>query len=132
MLRTARTRIFVLLFTVVALIGCTASQSETALEPTASTAIADEAAAVDATQVPPTELPATIAPLPTATTAQPAAEVVLIEPTATSESPEPFRSKLPILQAAPNITNETWINTEPLTLEGLRGKVVLIEFWTYG
>ena len=24
-----------------------------------------------------------------------------------------------------------WINSEPLTLEGLRGKVVLIDFWTY-
>jgi thiol-disulfide isomerase/thioredoxin len=26
---------------------------------------------------------------------------------------------------------EGWINSEPLTLEGLRGKVVLIDFWTY-
>jgi cytochrome c biogenesis protein CcdA/thiol-disulfide isomerase/thioredoxin len=25
----------------------------------------------------------------------------------------------------------TWLNTEPLTLDGLRGKVVLIDFWTY-
>ena len=25
-----------------------------------------------------------------------------------------------------------WLNSEPLTLAGLRGKVVLIEFWTYG
>lgn len=25
-----------------------------------------------------------------------------------------------------------WINTDhPLTIEGLRGKVVLLEFWTY-
>ena len=24
-----------------------------------------------------------------------------------------------------------WINTEPLTLEGLQGKVVLLDFWTY-
>lgn len=27
------------------------------------------------------------------------------------------------------ITN--WFNSEPLTLEGLKGKVVLVEFWTY-
>ena len=26
---------------------------------------------------------------------------------------------------------ELWLNTEPLTLEALRGKVVLIDFWTY-
>lgn len=26
-----------------------------------------------------------------------------------------------------------WINTPaPLTIQGLRGKVVLLEFWTYG
>jgi len=27
---------------------------------------------------------------------------------------------------------EDWLNSEPLTLAGLRGQVVLIEFWTYG
>ena len=26
---------------------------------------------------------------------------------------------------------ERWINSEPLTMEGLRGKVVLVDFWTY-
>jgi hypothetical protein len=25
-----------------------------------------------------------------------------------------------------------WINSAPLTLSGLRGRVVLVEFWTYG
>jgi thiol-disulfide isomerase/thioredoxin len=34
---------------------------------------------------------------------------------------------------APEIKGEKWINTDKeLTLEGLRGKVVLIEFWTFG
>lgn len=33
---------------------------------------------------------------------------------------------------APEFTNDTWINSEPLRLKDLRGKVVLIEFWTYG
>ena len=33
---------------------------------------------------------------------------------------------------APELTGiEAWINSEALTLEGLRGKVVLIDFWTY-
>jgi hypothetical protein len=35
-------------------------------------------------------------------------------------------------QAAPEITGGPWINSEPLTLSGLRGRVVLVEFWTYG
>jgi len=26
---------------------------------------------------------------------------------------------------------ETWLNSDPLTIAGLRGKVVLVDFWTY-
>jgi thiol-disulfide isomerase/thioredoxin len=33
---------------------------------------------------------------------------------------------------APEITSPTWINSEPLKLENLRGKVVMVEFWTFG
>lgn len=33
---------------------------------------------------------------------------------------------------APELTNEVWLNSEPLTLADLRGNVVIIEFWTYG
>ena len=33
--------------------------------------------------------------------------------------------------AAPEISNGLWINSEPLTLKGLHGRVVLIEFWTF-
>jgi thiol-disulfide isomerase/thioredoxin len=36
---------------------------------------------------------------------------------------------------APEFTHQKpaeWINSEPLTLAGLRGRVVLVEFWTYG
>jgi hypothetical protein len=40
---------------------------------------------------------------------------------------------LPDLGQAPDFTNEVWLNTEtPLNLETLRGKVVLVEFWTFG
>ncbi|HUM16949.1 MAG TPA: hypothetical protein VL086_14740 [Candidatus Nitrosotalea sp.] len=35
-------------------------------------------------------------------------------------------------QPAPEITGGPWINSEPLSLAGLRGRVVLVEFWTYG
>jgi len=33
---------------------------------------------------------------------------------------------------APEIPSGTWINSEPLTLKSLRGRVVLVEFWTFG
>ncbi len=39
---------------------------------------------------------------------------------------------LRIGQAAPEIAGRPWINSAPLTLDGLRGRVVLVEFWTYG
>lgn len=43
------------------------------------------------------------------------------------------RAALPILGPAPDITNEIWLNTDgPLSLAALRGKVVLVEFWTFG
>jgi hypothetical protein len=35
-------------------------------------------------------------------------------------------------QPAPEIAGPSWINSEPLTLSALRGRVVLVEFWTYG
>lgn len=31
-----------------------------------------------------------------------------------------------------DIKGASWINSPPVTLAGLRGKVVLVEFWTYG
>lgn len=33
---------------------------------------------------------------------------------------------------APEITGQVWINSEPLRLADLKGKVVLVEFWTFG
>jgi hypothetical protein len=33
---------------------------------------------------------------------------------------------------APEVAGGPWINSGPLTLAGLRGRVVLVEFWTYG
>jgi thiol-disulfide isomerase/thioredoxin len=34
--------------------------------------------------------------------------------------------------AAPELATGDWINSEPLKLKELRGRVVLIEFWTFG
>ncbi|MBA3613871.1 MAG: redoxin domain-containing protein [Nitrospirales bacterium] len=33
---------------------------------------------------------------------------------------------------ASDIISSTWINSEPLKMEDLRGKVVMVEFWTFG
>jgi len=42
------------------------------------------------------------------------------------------KSPYPVLGKMPEFTRiTTWLNSPPLTKEGLRGKVVLVEFWTY-
>ena len=42
------------------------------------------------------------------------------------------RADLPDLGLAPELTNTTWLNTPaPLRLANLRGKVVLLEMWTF-
>jgi thiol-disulfide isomerase/thioredoxin len=33
---------------------------------------------------------------------------------------------------APALSDGTWINSEPLTLAALRGRVVVVDFWTFG
>jgi thiol-disulfide isomerase/thioredoxin len=38
---------------------------------------------------------------------------------------------LPQKGVAPEFDNQTWINSEPLRLTQLRGKVVLVDFWTF-
>jgi len=35
-------------------------------------------------------------------------------------------------QPAPEIIGGPWINSEPLSMEKLRGRVVFVEFWTFG
>ncbi|RPI21111.1 MAG: hypothetical protein EHM70_25605 [Chloroflexota bacterium] len=46
---------------------------------------------------------------------------------------EPEVTPLPDLGAAPELVNDTWLNTgEPLRLADLRGKVVLLDMWTFG
>ena len=36
------------------------------------------------------------------------------------------------LRAAPDIAGGPWLNSGPLTIDGLKGRVVLVEFWTHG
>ena len=77
--------------------------------------------------------PATPAAAVTAPTAMPAAPTATPVPEPTVASRESVADKLlPAITPAPGFRNVTsWINTEPFTLEDQRGKVVLIDFWTY-
>jgi thiol-disulfide isomerase/thioredoxin len=43
-------------------------------------------------------------------------------------STEPAQVGMP----APGISGQTWLNSEPLRIAELKGKVVLVEFWTFG
>lgn len=73
----------------------------------------------------------------TSSQTEPAAESggvqILASGTITPPTPQPIQVDLPDMGQAPEILNETWINTDaPVTLESVRGKVVLLEFWTFG
>jgi thiol-disulfide isomerase/thioredoxin len=49
------------------------------------------------------------------------------------DSPMLKTASLPDLGMAPELTNKTWLNVDsPLRLADLRGKVVIVEMWTFG
>ena len=51
---------------------------------------------------------------------------------AVSDTTRPFHSDLPVEGPAPSLDGAvTWLNSPPLTSAELRGKVVLVDFWTY-
>jgi thiol-disulfide isomerase/thioredoxin len=98
-------RVSVILIFIVVLVACTTQESAetTATQPTAE----PEVIVAEKEQT----VPAPITPSPT-------------------QTPIP---SLPILYAAPPIDNEIWINNDAgQSLAALRGKVVLVEFWTFG
>jgi hypothetical protein len=44
-----------------------------------------------------------------------------------------FRADLPDLGEAPELNNEVWLNTDrPVRLADVRGKVVVLDMWTFG
>jgi thiol-disulfide isomerase/thioredoxin len=45
--------------------------------------------------------------------------------------PSPTVNEQTKAPAAPEISNGLWINSEPLTLKSLHGRVVLLDFWTF-
>lgn len=58
--------------------------------------------------------------------AQPAAPPMMMMAAGQAEAPLPVEGTLPSLSGATG-----WLNSPPLSAEQLRGKVVLIDFWTY-
>ncbi len=100
---------------------------------------------------PTSEKPTSAPPVKQAPTeAQPAtATVVSSTPTAIPELPAPTPARVENADGltedqrsllaeyspqgtAPELRNEQWLNSEPLRLAGLRGKVVLLDMWTFG
>ncbi len=69
---------------------------------------------------------------------QPSAARIIITPTresavTTALTPEQatLLASLPSKGPAPELNNKVWLNSEPLKLADLRGKVVMVEFWTF-
>ena len=60
------------------------------------------------------------------------AAILLLAVSAALTALPPADADLRVGQPAPDIAGERWINSAPLTMAGLRGRVVLVEFWTYG
>ena len=59
----------------------------------------------------------------------PVATVSPIKPTIISG----FRADLPDLGTAPELNNQVWLNTDrPVRLSDVRGKVVVLDMWTFG
>lgn len=52
--------------------------------------------------------------------------------TIVTDAPQGFRSNLPVEGQFPSLDGAVeWLNSPPLTVEQLRGKVVVVDFWTY-
>ncbi len=114
--------------------ACAPASAPPAAAPEAPPAAAPEAPPAAAPAAPPAAAPAAppaAAPAapPVVTPAAPAAPAV---PTATAAPPTGGQpSSLPVVAKAPDIQASTWINSEPLSLQQLEGKVALVVFWTY-
>jgi hypothetical protein len=51
----------------------------------------------------------------------------------TLKTSAPAQEPVALKTAAPELKGiEAWINSKPLTLKELRGKVVVLHFWTFG
>ena len=145
----------ILLFATIAAVGCASSAGggpdrttspltttlpatvPAAAEPNSATAATDELAALTETPGTTETTNTTEATAATAidstdtTAATDATEAVSAIETNPSEAaaPSPDSSAGPLAAEFTGI--DAWINSDPLTIEQLRGKVVLVDFWTY-
>ena len=100
-------------------------EAEATLTETSVPTIADPTAEVQAT---PTNMP-------TVTVEAESGDVAQVE---AEPGPGPTEDQSKLLASlqgygpAPELHNEVWLNSEPLELADLRGKVVMVEFWTFG
>ena len=46
-------------------------------------------------------------------------------------SRSPAADVVPLSGPAPDVISDMWLNSSPKTMSGLRGKVALVEFWTF-
>ena len=105
----------------VALLGLAACSTPLLLEPQAITLPGATPAAIE-----PAAEPLSLAGvLPTPTPDAASGD----SPTAAQQA---ILAQLPARGPAPELSNDTWFNSAPLRLADLRGKVVMVEFWTYG
>jgi hypothetical protein len=58
-----------------------------------------------------------------------AEQVNMPQPT---EAQQQLLASLEVIGTPPELNNEVWLNSDPLKLADLQGKVVIVEFWTYG
>ena len=58
-------------------------------------------------------------------------DVIVAHNTLTEEQ-QALLASLDVVGQPPELFNETWLNSEPLKLADLHGKVVIVEFWTFG
>lgn len=59
-------------------------------------------------------------------------EDVIVAHDMLTEEQEALLASLNVIGTPPELFNETWLNSEPLKLADLHGKVVIVEFWTFG
>ncbi len=69
---------------------------------------------------------------PTAARTTAGSETHVSNPSGTTDPSSSAPGSLPVEGQLPALSGATgWLNSPPLTREGLRGKVVLVDFWTY-
>ncbi len=101
--------------------------------PAGTTAVAASAPTAAQTAPLATSAPIAATSAPTAPTSVPAPVTSAPTPAPTPQVVVGQLPELPVIGTAPEFAGVTaWLNSEVLTMESLRGRPVLIDFWTFG